>query len=160
MEKQSKKSWLMGLVGLIVVAAVVVVIILVVNNNSSKTLTPAQQTSAKQQIEANWQDFFAYATSQTGRQNLLQNGGTFSQVIKTEFTSLATAKSSAVISSVKFPSKTTANVVYSVDLNGQPVLTNQNGQALLINNVWEVSDGTLCNLLKQSGNSPTICKSY
>jgi len=156
----SKKSLVLNAIGLVVIIVAVVVIIVVVHNNDkTKTLSQAQQTAAKQQIDSNWKTFFAASTTMQKRENLLQNGSNFTQLIEGEFQSLASEQSSAVVGTVSFPNTTSANVKYTVDLNGQPVLTNQSGQALLINNTWKVSDSTLCNLVKLAGSTPAVCKS-
>ena len=144
---------------IVVVILVVVMILLIWNKDSNKTTSPstAQTAANKQQIETNWKTFFAAETSLQNRQNLLQDGSQFTQAIQAEFTSLASQKSSAVINSISLTNSTTANVVYTVDLNGQPVLNNEKGSALLINKTWVVSDATLCQLLSMAGNTPTAC---
>jgi hypothetical protein len=156
-----RKSLMITILGLIIIVVVVLVVVLVTrhNNKTSNTLTAAQITTAKHQIETNWTNFFAAATSLQGRENLLQNGSKYSQLIQAEFTSLASEKSSAVISSISIPNKTTANLVYTIDLNGQPVVNNVNGQALFVNNQWQVSDKTLCDLISLSGSKPSVCQS-
>jgi hypothetical protein len=156
-----RKSLIISILGLVIIVVVVLVIVLVVrhNNKTSNTLTAAQTTTAKHQIETNYTNFFAAATSLQGRENLLQNGSKYSQLIQAEFTSLASQKSSAVINSISIPNKTTANVVYTIDLDGQPVLNKQSGQALFVNNQWQVSDKTLCDLISLSGSKPAVCQS-
>jgi hypothetical protein len=160
-KRMSSKSLMLSGLGLVLIVIVVLVIVLVVrhDNKTNKTLSTAQANAAKLQIETNWKNFFAAPTSLQGREKLLQNGTAYADLIQAEFTSLASQASSAVISSVNLPNKTTANVVYTVDLNGQPVLNNEAGQALLINNTWQVSDSTLCHLISLSGTTPAICQS-
>jgi hypothetical protein len=154
------KSWLIeGLMAIVIIALVVVVILVDKNHNSNKGgLSLAAQNSAKQQIKANWQTFFAYSTPLNTRESLLENGSKFSQPINSEFSALSSAQSSATVTSVSLVGSTSANVVYTVDLNKQPVLTNQKGQALKVNNQWVVSDSTLCGLLSMAGSKPTVCQ--
>jgi len=159
--KPMKRSLTLSIVGLVIIVIVVVVIVLVAknNNNNSTTQSSAQLNAEIQQIKSNWKTFFAYSTSLQGRENLLQNGNNFSQLIQSEFSSLASAKSSAVITKVNLTNSKTASVVYTVDLNGMPELNNENGQALLVNNSWVVSDSTLCHLVSLAGSTPAVCKS-
>ncbi|HUD07633.1 MAG TPA: hypothetical protein VMQ52_00960 [Candidatus Saccharimonadales bacterium] len=160
-----RKSLILSILGLVIIVVVVLVIVLVARHNNKTTnnnapLTYAQTNVAIQQIETNWKNFFAYSTSLQGRENLLQNGSQFAQVIQGEFTALASQKSSASFNSINLTNNKTANVVYTINLNGQPVLNEQNGQALFINNSWKVSDSTLCGLISLSGSKPAVCKSY
>lgn len=145
---------------LVVVVIVVLAVILVVRNinKNSNMLSASQQTAAKQLIDTNWQQFFAASTSLQGRENLLQKGSSYAQYIQAEFFGLAAQKSHAVINDVTFVNKTKANVDYTVYLNGRPLLNNEQGQSLFIDNSWKVSDGTLCHLLNFGTNTPAACK--
>ncbi len=155
----------------VVVLAIVVVVLLVPGKNNpgtvstTKTSTNAKTASATKQknadtnaIETNVKTFFAANTTIQQRENLLQNGSQFVQVMQGEFTQLDSQKPSVVINSISYTNSTTAKVNYTVDLNGQPVLKDQTGEALLINNSWKVSDSTLCELLSMGGQTPSICK--
>jgi predicted PurR-regulated permease PerM len=158
MENHNKKSLMLSVVSVIVVAIIVVVVVLIVRNqNSTNSLSSAQESADSQQITANWKTFFAAKTSLQNRENLLQDGSKFTQPIQSEFNAFSTQASSAVVSSVTLTSSTAANVVYTVDLNAQPVLKDQVGKSILVNNVWQVSDSTLCGLLTLGGDKPSAC---
>jgi hypothetical protein len=160
MLKQMKKPLYLSIFGLIIILIVVLVIVLVVrhNNSNSATLSPSQQIVAQQQIEFNYQTFFAAATTLQARENVLQNGPTFGQLLQQYFLGLQSQKSSAIVNSVSFVNKTKANVIYSIELDGQTVLNNKNGIALYLNNSWKVSDSTLCGLIKLDSGTPAVCK--
>jgi hypothetical protein len=158
MEKPMKKSTLISSVVVIILAIIAVVIVLLVrNNNSSNSLSVAEKSTYTKEIETNWASFFKASTPFKSREAILQNGTAFAQPIQTEFNAFSTEDSAASISSIVFTSKTAANVVYTVDLGGQPVLKDQAGQALLIDNVWKVSDSTLCQLLNLAGTKTSAC---
>jgi uncharacterized membrane protein YeiB len=158
MSNQMKKTNLIVTVTIIVLAIIAVIVVLLVrNNNSSNTLSTSQKTAYSKQINTNWSAFFAASTTLTAREKILQNGSQFSQPIQTEFNAFSNEGSSASISSIKYANKTTANVIYTVFLGGQPVLKDQPGQALLINNVWKISDSTLCQLLTLGGTKTAAC---
>ncbi len=165
------KSAIWSIVAIIVVAAAVVAVVLSVPNkaNNTKGTTTSsinaktaaatkQKDAATKAIETNLKTFFAANTTMAQRESLLQNGSQFAQVMQGEFTQLNSQKPSVVINSISYPNSTTAKVNYTVDLNGQPVLKDQTGEALLINNTWKVSDSTLCELLSMGGQTPSICK--
>jgi hypothetical protein len=159
MLNQMKKPLFLSTFGLIIIVIVVLVIVLVVrnNNSNSKTLSPSQQTLAEQQINLNWQNFFTAANTLKGRESVLQNGPTFAQLLQEYFLGLESQKSSAIVNSISFVNKTKANVVYTIFLNAQPVLNNQPGIALYLNNSWKVSDSTLCSLIKLA-STPAVCQ--
>jgi hypothetical protein len=158
MENPMKKSTLISAVVVIILAIIAIVIVLLVrNNNSSKSLSTSQKAAYTKQIDTNWNAFFKASTSLKNREGILQNGASFAQPIQTEFNAFSTEDSAASVSSIVFTTKTAANVVYTIDLGGQPVLKDQTGQALLINNVWKVSDSTLCQLLTLAGTKATAC---
>jgi hypothetical protein len=152
-----KKSNITLISGLVVVVVILIVVILRLTMNNS-TLSSSQINADKQQITTNWQTFFAAKTSLQDRENLLQNGSKFTSLMQTEFTSLGAASPKAVISNISVSNSSNATVKYTIDLNNQPVLTDQTGQAVYANNKWLVSDSTLCGLLKLDGLSPAACK--
>jgi cytoskeletal protein RodZ len=151
-------SLILGVV--VVVAVAVILVVFRSSSKSSPSLSAAQQTSAKNQIQTNWQTFFANSTPLSERENLLQNGSQFTQPIKTEFNSLGTASVSLKITNLSLVSPTKYNLLYSVYLDKQPVLVEQSGQSVLINNTWKVSDETLCQLLKLAGQKPSVCQNF
>jgi predicted PurR-regulated permease PerM len=159
-EKKKTRSLFISLFVAALLIVVIGVVLLVVHQHSknNQSLTQAQQSSAKAQIETNWKTFFAASTSLQQREALLQNGSKFTQPIQTEFSSLGSESSSADIVSVSLKGSTQAGVVYNVELNKQPVLINQKGVAIFLNNTWEVSDQTLCQLLKLGGDQPAACQ--
>lgn len=130
------------------------------NKTSSNTSTTATNPSAEQQIRANWIKFFNGKTSAQQRISLLENGDQFAQVIQGMSQSATAQQTSATISNVKLGnSATTASVTYTIELNGKPVLNNQQGTAVLQNGTWKVSDAAFCQLLQLSGTAPPNCPS-
>ncbi len=157
------KSTIWSIAGLVVVIVAVVLIIIFVPNSSSSKKTTNNSTSTKNTaiintIKSNFATFFAASTTMSERQALLQNGSQFAQPMQAEFTALAGQKPSLTINSVTLSNATTAQVNYTVNLNGQPVLKDQKGEALEVNGKWLVSDSTLCQLFSLSGSTPSICK--
>jgi len=160
------KSAMWGVAVLVVVVvAVVLVLILVPGSKTNKSTTKsnnAASSSSKnasdvKSIKSNFGTFFAVSTPMSVRERLLQNGSEFAQPMQSEFSQLDNEKPSVSISSVDLTTTNAAKVFYTVDLNGQPVLKDQTGEALLISGVWKVSDSTLCQLFSLSGTTPSIC---
>ena len=154
----SRRYAAISAIGALVVAVIIIVLVLTLGHKSNQTLSGSQAASAKAQIENNWKTFFADSTTLSQRETLLQNGSQFNSVINEEFKALGSQKSQAVISSVSLTSATTAIVAYSIQLNGQTVLPNQTGQAVLSGGKWKVSQATFCQLLKMGGAAPPACQ--
>ena len=160
MSKIQTRSVIYVGVVIVVVVAVVVGILLASHKSNKGGLSTSQVAAAKAQINSNWQKFFAASTTLSDREKLLQNGSQFADAMQQEFSALGSASSSAGVTSINVTSKDKASVTYTVYLNKQPVLNNQTGQALLINNTWVVSDSTLCGLLNMGGSRPSVCQAY
>ncbi len=157
----SKKTILSIIAAAAVVVAAVLIIIFVPNNNNKNTnssFTAADKAAATVSIKANYITFFAANTVISRRQTLLQNGSQFAQAMQGEFSQLTNEKPSVVVNSVTFNGPSAATVNYTVNLNGQPVLKNQNGGAVKINGKWLVSDTTMCQLLTMAGQAPSLCQ--
>jgi hypothetical protein len=152
---------MVGIVSVLVVIIIVIVLVLVVRHkdkNSVSSLTTAQISSAKAEIDSNWKTFFGPTASLQTRENLLQNGSQFAQIISSEFAALGQESFSSAINSTSLTSTTAANVVYTGTLGGQVVLKNEAGSAVKVGGVWKVSDATLCQLLALDGSKPAVCK--
>lgn len=136
------------------------------NGNSNKAVTTTssqatQPTTAQKQdaIKANWIKFFNGKTPTAERVALLQNGQQFSQAVGQLGQSQTAKSTSATVSSVKLTGNDSATVTYTIDLNGQPALKNQTGQAVLENGEWKVSEASACSLLQIAGSAPSMCSS-
>lgn len=160
------KSAIWGVAALVVVVVAVVLVLIFVpgsktNKSTTKTnnatLSSAKKTSDIKSIDSNFSTFFAVSTPMAERESLLQNGSEFAQPMQSEFSQLDNEKPSVTINSTTLSTSTSAKVVYTVDLNGQPVLKDQAGESLLISGVWKVSDSTLCQLFSLGGSTPSIC---
>lgn len=155
--KNNNSLGVMIVLVIIIIGAIVAGVVLDKNNN---TLTAAAKAADKTQITANWEKFFNYSTSLSGRESVLQNGKQFASIVQSEFNELGAAKSSVKVNSITVNSTTKATVDYTVDLNGQAALTGQTGTALKENGNWVVSDSTLCGLLAMAGSKPSVCANY
>ena len=153
---KNSKIILSGLL-LIVIALIITLILILSNKNTSRNFNNSANIS---QIRTNWETFFGAKTPISEREHLLQNGSQFDSEIKSEFSSLGTSSFGVSINNIAVNSSTQAKVNYNVMLQGQEVLKDQNGQAVLLNNTWKVSDSTLCSLLAMAGNNPKICQTH
>jgi len=163
------KSTITSIIAVVVLVIAVILIVVIMpgksnkgtnssGTNSSTAFTSKAKAADKTAIENNVKTFFAANTTMATRENLLQNGSKFAQPMQAEFSQLDNEKPSVIINSINFTNQTTAKVNYTVDLNNQPVLKNQTGEALYITKTWKVSDSTLCQLLSMGGSNPSVCK--
>jgi hypothetical protein len=112
---------------------------------SSTTAAPGSSASgtapagAEATIKANWEKFFDAKTPQSERVGLLQDGTQHQQELDQQAANPLAQTATATATSVTISSPTTADVIYTINVGGQPVLSNQKGQAIFQDNVWKVS---------------------
>lgn len=132
------------------------------NNNNGNTKTSSSQmnqpdTAAQEAaVKANWTKFFDGKTPAAQKAELLQNGQQFAPLIDEQDQSKTAEATTAKVTKVAI-NGSTATVTYTVYINGSPALQNQQGQAVLVNGTWKVSDAAFCGLLEMSGVTPPNC---
>lgn len=126
-----------------------------ISSNSSSN----SQSATKQQIQQNWEKFFNGSIAAQDKIDILQNGSEFASVLEAEAQSSLAKTSTASVSNIVLNSANGATVTYTIDLSGHPALLNQTGHAVLVNNVWQISDSAFCQLLNLEGGAPPMCQS-
>lgn len=100
--------------------------------------------------------FFNGAGDPMARAALVENGETFGPVLQGMSANPQAAGTSATVSGVELVDENNANVTWTLNLNGAPVLPDQTGQAINDGGTWKVSASTFCALLAiQGGGGPT-----
>jgi hypothetical protein len=128
--------------------------------SSPSATSTSSASSAEKTIAANWVAFFNPKTPVAQRVSLLQDGSTFSAIIKAQAASSLASEASASVSKVTVTSPTQAAVTYTVLLAGTPALKNQSGVAVYQDGTWKVGVTSFCGLLtlENSGKTPSACK--
>ncbi len=92
---------------------------------------------------------------------LVQDGGKFASVIRSQAGSSLAQTASASVQSVTVTSPAQATVKYSILVSGAPVLQGQTGTAVYENGIWKVGTGSFCALLAlpNGGKAPAGCSS-
>jgi hypothetical protein len=122
-------------------------------------------TSAdEKQITTNWEAFFNAKTPVAQRVSLLEDGSTFSSIIKSQAGSGLAAEATAQVTKVTMITSSEAQVTFDILVSGTPELKNQNGTAVLQDGTWKVGVASFCGLLTlENGGStsslPAACKS-
>lgn len=111
---------------------------------SAASTTPADPTA---QITASWEEFFNAKTPNDRRVTLLQNGDAFAAVIQAQSSNPLAASATAKVTKVTLTSPQQAAVTYTILVNGQPALADQQGVAVLESGTWKVSASSFCSLL-------------
>jgi hypothetical protein len=101
--------------------------------------------------------FFDPKTPASQRADLLQNGPAFAPVFAAQANNPMASQTSATVSSITLTDPTHAAVTYTILAGGNPVLPNQQGQAINEGGHWKVSDATFCTLLAMQGPKPPMC---
>jgi hypothetical protein len=132
--------------------------------SASSTSSASSAASADQkEIAANWEAFFNAKTPVATRVSLLQDGSTFSSIIKSQAGSGLAAEATAQVTKVTVITSSEAQVTYSILVSGTPELKNQNGTAVYQDGTWKVGVTSFCSLLTlenggSSSSLPAACK--
>jgi hypothetical protein len=140
------------------------------SSSSSPAASPSSTSSGsavsgadEREITANWEAFFNAKTPVAKRVSLLQDGTTFSSIIKSQAGSGLAAEATAQVSKVTLITTSEAQVTYDILVSGTPELKNENGTAVLQDGIWKVGVASFCGLLTlENGGStsslPAACK--
>jgi len=132
--------------------------------SASATSSGSSASSAdEKEITTNWEAFFNAKTPVAKRVSLLQDGSTFSSIIKSQAGSGLAAEATAQVTKVTMITSSEAQVTYDILVSGTPELKNQNGTAVLQAGTWKVGVASFCGLLTlENGGStsslPAACK--
>jgi len=133
--------------------------------SASATSSGSSASAAdEKEITTNWEAFFNAKTPVATRVSLLQDGSTFSTIIKSQAGSGLAAEATAQVTKVTMITSSEAQVTYDILVSGTPELKNQNGTAVLQDGTWKVGVACFCGLLTlENGGStsslPAACKS-
>uniref|UniRef100_UPI0008327576 hypothetical protein n=1 Tax=Aldersonia kunmingensis TaxID=408066 RepID=UPI0008327576 len=95
--------------------------------------------------------FFNGQTPPAERAAVVENGQTFLPVLEGMTANPQAMGTSATVGGVSSVDANNANVTWTLNLNGAPVLPNQTGQAINDAGTWKVSAATFCALLAIQG---------
>jgi hypothetical protein len=101
--------------------------------------------------------FFSGETPGATKVTLVQNGDAFADTINAQANSPMATGTAAKVTHVDMDAPGHATVTYTVLINGQPVLVDQQGEAVQVDGTWKVSESTFCSLLTLEGNPPPMC---
>lgn len=118
---------------------------------SAPATAPTDLVAAKAKVKENWEKFFAPTTDLNAKAALLQNGEQLRPVLQGFGQDPRVGQVEATANDVSFVSPTTADVTYSLTLQGQVVAPEAAGRSVLENGTWKVSIASFCGLLTQAG---------
>ncbi|WP_240107597.1 hypothetical protein [Streptomyces sp. MUM 203J] len=114
---------------------------------------PADPEAARAEIEKNWADFFNPDTPADDRVALLENGEQLRPVLTAFAANPQAQETTAKVTDVTFESATRAGVTYDLMVGSATPLPASKGTSVLQDDVWKVSQNTLCALVKLSGDA-------
>ncbi|WP_236239638.1 hypothetical protein [Streptomyces sp. CC228A] len=117
---------------------------------------PADAEAAREEIEENWQTFFAPETSVDDKVAVLENGEQLRPVLLGFAANPQARDTSVEITDIAFVSDTRAEVTYDLRVGEQTPLPDARGTAVYQDDVWKVSQQTLCALVKLSGDATAV----
>jgi hypothetical protein len=124
---------------------------------SASTISNLNGMTVAKTITANWENFFSGKTSAKTKISLLQNRTKFATVISAQASSSLTRSATATVSNVFNLKALSASVRYTIDLGGQPALSNALGTAVWQDGIWKVSDASFCSLLALEQVKTPMC---
>jgi hypothetical protein len=123
------------------------------SSNSAASIDPATKAAI---IKA-YATFFSPKSPEAASLASLQHGQSFKAIVEKEAQSSQAQSASAKVSAVRLLSPKVADVTFTIYTQGQAVLPNTHGKAVLDGGKWKVAAETFCALLKLEGTAPTFC---
>lgn len=114
---------------------------------------PVDRVAAEQQIRRNWETFFDPAASTADKQAVLENGERMGPMLQAFAGDRRGGQVAAEVGAVEFTGPSRATVTYTLTLDGATALPDASGTAVLQDGTWKVSVGTLCALVRLSGDA-------
>jgi hypothetical protein len=126
------------------------------SSGGGATTSPTATTtaSAASQIKQNWETFFNKTTPPAVTESLLQNGAALrkAEQLAARINQQAGLNQRAQVTKVTLTTPTTATVTWNLMNGTTPVLKGSQGQAVLVNGKWLVSETTFCTLVALGNN--------
>jgi len=129
-------------------------------STTSSSAAAVKPPSPKTQIQRAFATFFDGTSPAKTKIKLLQNGSQFATVIDAQAKSSIAKGTSAKVSKVTIISPSTATVVYTIYLGGQPALKDQSGEAVKLGGAWKVGDSSFCGLISLEGTKVPACAAF
>lgn len=108
-------------------------------------------------IKEAYSKFFSSATPEGESLGYLQDGQAFKATVEAQAGSAMAQKASAEVSRVTMVSANSAEVTFSILLDGNPMLPNYKGYAVREDGKWKVAGKTFCELMTLQGQTTPAC---
>jgi hypothetical protein len=108
-------------------------------------------------IATAYKTFFSSKSDTPESSAALQHGDRFVPVLDAQGETSYAQNTSASVSSVRLVSPLVADVVFTINSGGSPVLRDTPGKAVRENGTWKVAAQTFCALLRLEGDLPDVC---
>ncbi len=118
---------------------------------------PDSPAAAAASITGVYQAFFAAATSTGDRIALVERGDDFETEISGMVNHIRTALTTVEIAEVVVLDATHAELRFTVNISGNPVVSNQLGHAVREADGWKIAATTMCGLVAISGGVSQAC---
>lgn len=120
-------------------------------------VTSDSPAAAAAAITGVYQAFFAPATSTEDRMALVERGTDFETEISGMANHIRTALTTVEIADVTVLDPAHAELRFTLNISGNPVVHNQVGHAVRESNGWKISATTMCGLVAISGGMSQAC---
>ncbi|MQY20960.1 hypothetical protein NRB20_40690 [Nocardia sp. RB20] len=124
---------------------------------TSATAAASADPALTQAVTSAYQTLFDATLPIAQRTSAVENGTALTPALSTLAANPQTQGTSATVSSVLRADASHAHVTYTLLIHGNPVLPNQNGQAVQVGGQWKVAAATFCTLLTLQGTHSPAC---
>jgi len=101
--------------------------------------------------------FFKATNTLAQTEAVLQNGTKLAAALAAQAKNPTAKTLSATVTSVALVNPNVANVIFTLNSNGQPLLKNTPGLAVKQDGVWKLAAQTFCGLAAAAGPAPAAC---
>jgi hypothetical protein len=101
--------------------------------------------------------FFSGTETVAQAEAAIQNGPKLAASIATQAKNPTAKSLSVTVTSVALKNANVANVIFTLNSNGSPLLSNTPGLAVKQNGVWKIAAQTYCGLVASEGQAPAQC---
>ncbi|MFI5720391.1 hypothetical protein [Nocardia sp. NPDC051750] len=126
-------------------------------NPEGNSATPDSPVAAAAAITGVYQAFFAPATPTSDRLALVERGPDFEAEISGMANHIRTALTTIEIAEVVLLDRINAELRFTLNISGNPVVSNQLGHAVKESDGWKIAATTMCGLVAISGGTSQAC---
>lgn len=122
----------------------------------TSSAAPAADPATKDAVTTAYTVFFDGQAPIDKRSKYVENSAVFGPVLQGMIANPQAANTTAAVKEVTLDSPDKATVLWDLQMDGNPVLPDQSGEAVLVDGTWVVAGVTFCTVLAVQGSGEAI----